>query len=57
MPCTLTSNAITTVPLNFAMRHEAIQPALAIGTTIAQNMVALEVLSPQASPGSCRRTS
>jgi hypothetical protein len=39
-------NAITTVPLNFAMTHEAIQPALAIGTTIAQDMVALEVLAP-----------
>ncbi|MBC7842072.1 MAG: hypothetical protein H7099_07160 [Gemmatimonadaceae bacterium] len=43
---TPTPNAITTVPLNFAMTHEAIQPALAIGTTIAQDMVALEVLSP-----------
>ncbi len=40
------ANAITTVPLNFAMTRQAIQPALAIGTTIAQDMVALEVLAP-----------
>lgn len=39
-------NAITTVPLNFQMTMEPIQPALAIGTTIAQDMVALEVLAP-----------
>jgi hypothetical protein len=39
-------NAITTVPLNFPMTHEPIQPALALGTTIAQDMVAIEVLAP-----------
>jgi hypothetical protein len=42
---TPTPNSITTVPLNFAMTHDAI-PAGLDPTPIAQDMVALEVLAP-----------
>ena len=38
-------NSITTVPLNFAMTHDAI-PAGLDPTPIAQDMIALEVLAP-----------